>query len=726
MPSSAPSLRLSFRASIAGPLTLLLVTACGATPRVDAPLVPNGPDTLPGDEPSSPILPSISVGPKSVCATREGEVWCWGDGGKGRLGRPVEGISKPIRVEGVKGALRVAVTSDFACARLSDGRVSCWGDGPLEAPEQTISGPHILAGLDGVVAISASEGHLCAIRVEGEVVDGDGAAQKAGRVTCVGRSGMGQLGDLEKGPHRVDVPGITDATTIATTTSATCVTHAAGGTTCWGNAAQIGEVDTMKASATAPHRVSYGVGAIAVTGATFGFCVTNGAGTTMCRKPARVGGVPAHARVVAPAQRHGCALDEEGVLCWGDGQSAALGRAVDVTANQTYAAERVPGTEDVVAISSGADVTCFARTSGEVQCFGRSKHGRLGDGAGDEIRVATPVEALGPTRSAVLGSGWGCGLSGDTVHCWGTSYMAGDAAGVASTSPPLRLLTQARVVDPSVDQVMSDHTNAVLLHRTDGSVAYMKGGFDTATPLEAPRDLPALSGVVGLTGGGGRSYALMKNGEVRSFRTPASATEPDDVAVSVVRGLSAYRSLTVSSFAPTLGCGVLPSKEVECFRTTSVLLTQPTSASVVKKLPVRDVARVSTSAGMACAEPRTGELRCFELSDEGELSEVALTVPAGLHAVALIGGKELCGIDARGRAGCSTSLGGALAPSPTEKRWFEVAGVDDAVELVLTHPNLCVLDGKQALRCVGSNENDRLAVAAVAPWAMLPKSVDLR
>src|SRR5690606_31121419 len=92
-----------------------------------------------------PPADSLVGGAGHVCALARGEVYCWGIGLLGQLGREVEQARDPLRVEGVEGAVEIAAGERHTCARLADGRVMCWGDdadGQLGArPAWWLDGP---------------------------------------------------------------------------------------------------------------------------------------------------------------------------------------------------------------------------------------------------------------------------------------------------------------------------------------------------------------------------------------------------------------------------------------------------------------------------------------------------------------------------------------------------------------------------------------------------------
>jgi hypothetical protein len=87
------------------------------------------------------LATSVSAGTDMTCATeRGGAVWCWGLNDRGQLGDgTLNDSTVPVRVPDVDDALTVnagstwtsggkgAGFSAFACARLRDDTLECWG-----------------------------------------------------------------------------------------------------------------------------------------------------------------------------------------------------------------------------------------------------------------------------------------------------------------------------------------------------------------------------------------------------------------------------------------------------------------------------------------------------------------------------------------------------------------------------------------------------------------------
>jgi alpha-tubulin suppressor-like RCC1 family protein len=222
----------------------------------------------------------IAAGGEHSCAiTGSGEVWCWGAGSAGQLGRPKAMDSGvPAKVVGVSGAVSLALGDAHSCALLGDGSIRCWGadaSGELGRPAGSTE-PGALAKVVGVPpakAISASMHHTCAVSQAGEVwcwgFNGDGqlggtpgrdrvppgqvagvegviavtagawhacALLAGGKLRCWGDNAYGQLGNggLDDSPIPTVVPGLTDITAADAGGGHQCAIRADGSVWCWG------------------------------------------------------------------------------------------------------------------------------------------------------------------------------------------------------------------------------------------------------------------------------------------------------------------------------------------------------------------------------------------------------------------------------------------------------------------------------------------------------------
>jgi alpha-tubulin suppressor-like RCC1 family protein len=74
------------------------------------------------------LRPALGQG-LSTCATKKnGDLYCWGVGSYGQLGRGnLTSFNKPQKVSSVTPWLAIALGNEHACGLGSDGRLSCWG-----------------------------------------------------------------------------------------------------------------------------------------------------------------------------------------------------------------------------------------------------------------------------------------------------------------------------------------------------------------------------------------------------------------------------------------------------------------------------------------------------------------------------------------------------------------------------------------------------------------------
>lgn len=173
----------------------------------------------------------VAVGVAHSCAlTEDGAVYCWGNNDDYQLGSTtVSGVGADL-VSAVGGATEIGAGARFTCARLDTGSVKCWGNNdytqvrsdPFTSMPRSV--PFSVSGISDAQHISVGADFACAIRTSGAVV-------------CWGRNDRGQLGDgttsTNDSPQSVD--GITDAVAIASGAAHTCALRESGDVYCWGD-----------------------------------------------------------------------------------------------------------------------------------------------------------------------------------------------------------------------------------------------------------------------------------------------------------------------------------------------------------------------------------------------------------------------------------------------------------------------------------------------------------
>jgi alpha-tubulin suppressor-like RCC1 family protein len=151
--------------------------------------------------PARPIPPvkglkgasEIAAGERHACARlADDTVRCWGDNASGQLGDGTTSARPaPVEVKGLPAsAFGLALGSLHTCAILTDATVACWGDnarGQLgDGTTTSRPSPALVAGLQGVRAITARGDHTC-------------AHLESGAVRCWGANDAGQI---DSGPDR--------------------------------------------------------------------------------------------------------------------------------------------------------------------------------------------------------------------------------------------------------------------------------------------------------------------------------------------------------------------------------------------------------------------------------------------------------------------------------------------------------------------------------------------
>ena len=136
---------------------------------------------------------AVAVGADFACSALDRIPWflCWGSNERGQFGNGnVVSSTSPVTAAGswYASSISLAAGDQFVCARLSSGRVDCWGDntygqiGDGHASGGYLSSPARVDGPTNAIQITAGSSHACAILADGSI-------------RCWGNSGEGQLGN---------------------------------------------------------------------------------------------------------------------------------------------------------------------------------------------------------------------------------------------------------------------------------------------------------------------------------------------------------------------------------------------------------------------------------------------------------------------------------------------------------------------------------------------------
>ena len=373
------------------------------------------------------------------CAVVEGQrVACWGRGTHGQLGNGAgedSTLAVLVQAVGVPGPLtgvtQVTVGDEHACARLANGRAVCWGnngagrlgDGTTtdRARPVYVRNGADTAAMAGVTQLTAGSAHTC-------------ARLSNGRVTCWGANTEGQIGDGTGVTH--DLPTLvlaangaaplTDVAQVVAGRTSTCARKAGGQVRCWGDNVHgqlgdgthadrdlpgpvvgvggVGRLTGVAQLAATDHHVCarltnrrarcWGLGSEGELGA------GDGQNRTTPVSPEQSDGSPlVNVAQVAVGTNHSCFRLVSGrVRCAGYGGNGQLGNPA--AADQQLTPILVRNAIDTAPLSGVAQIvlgsahTCGRLTSGLVACWGQNVFGQLGDGTnldhGHPVAVRRP------------------------------------------------------------------------------------------------------------------------------------------------------------------------------------------------------------------------------------------------------------------------------------------------------------------------------------------------
>ncbi len=339
---------------------------------------------------------SVAAGGSHSCAlTAVGGVRCWGSNKFGQLGDgTLTDRLRPVDVVGLtRGVIAVSAGEGHSCAVTSGGAVKCWGwnaNGQLgDGTKRSRRTPVNVVGLSrGVADVSAGGDHSCALTL-------------AGGVKCWGANYTGEIGDGTATARftPADVLGLTSgAAAVSAGAESTCALTVTGGAKCWGS-----DADGVLGDG-APSDVQYA--------------------------PVDVIGLDAGVAEISTSTGRACAVTTAGAaVCWGTGP---LG---DGTANDSATPVDVVGLgTNVSRVSVGGSINCALLTSGAVSCWGSS----VGDGT--PTHRPSPVKVIGLSNVTAISAGdlHACAVTASgAARCWdyNSSGQIGDGTRLSRLVP---------------------------------------------------------------------------------------------------------------------------------------------------------------------------------------------------------------------------------------------------------------------------------------------------
>ncbi len=738
----------------------------------------------------------------TTCALHEnGEVSCWGQNDFGELSANADASTDhsavPVKIEGISDATAITASTFHVCALHENGEVSCWGGGffgQLGTDEEIIDGfsttPVKTAGISDATAISAGNSYTCALHETGEITCwgtnvfgqlGNGEALDTsnsrtpvevifsttagpapvapnydiaagnnhtctlndGKVWCWGRNLHGQLGNGESGATAhsstpVEVEGITDAVAVGAGWEHTCVVHATGEVSCWGDdsSGELGNGVTVN-SIPSPVKVIGVDDAIDVTAGHWHTCALHESGEVSCwgsnhdgqlgnddmgvdsAVPVSVIGI-SDAVSVSASGEHTCAVHATGeVSCWGDNWRGELGSGESDGESEVGMESSVPvkvsGVSGAVEVASGFDHNCALLESGKVSCWGHNDIGQVGNGKAyidvvlDDSFIAEPgeVDSLDDAISISSGNGFSCAVrEAGGISCWGSNLLGQLGSGGAPVSPSP--VSVAGIDDAIGVATGVEHTCAV----REGGAVYCFG-----------------LNIHGELGDGQRD--LYTSGQVK------------------VAGIDDAASIFASR---THSCVLHSNGEISCWGRNWKGSTGDAATGDAPPVPIKidgidNATYLATGDLLSCAILESGRITCwggivtndFIENEDGQISPIPTIppIPQWLSPLDLesfkkltVGGSHLCILDQDNIISCvGVNLFGQLGKGEFgDTLNFELASVsniDDAIDISVGSQHSCALHESGEISCWGRNHFGQLGTgeAQVGSHSAVPQRV---
>jgi alpha-tubulin suppressor-like RCC1 family protein len=652
----------------------------------------------------------VSVGAGDACAVlSSGHIECWGSNTDGALGNGAHGFFSelPVEVQGIADAVQVAVGDAHACAVLSSGRVDCWGRKVIEAIDTPSYTPVEVPGVNDATQAAVGGSHSCALLSSGHV--------ECWEENFYGELGIGSTRDASITP--VEVLAVTGAKQIAAGEHHTCALLSSGHIACWGDndAGQLGDGTTAISDVATEVRGVENATQLAAGGNDS--CALTSRGRVDCwgdnyygqfdDGSIRGSDTPVQAQdlsgvaQLAVAGTFSCALWSNGpAACWGVNDAGQLGDGVN--GGERDAPIAVVGLTNVVQVAVGWPHACAVLSGGQLDCWGESVFGEVGDGTTERKQAPVAVHGLSQVAQVSAGEFDSCAvLATGRVDCWGggtfeVGQLGNGTYGSSTTPVEVKNITTAIQVATS----------------TYGSCALLSGGH------------------VDCWGGGGGGS--LGNG---------TRDEPSDIPVEVDNITDAVQIAAGEEHF----CALLASGHIDCWGGNGNGQlgdgTHGVSVVPVEVQGIADATEVAAGYEHSCALLATGHVDCWGLNANGQLgngtnigpklcpetwvacSEIPLEVP-GLSGAAKIaaGGNDSCALMSGGRVVCwggddSQQIGdGTFGPNGCEdglcdrEKPTEVKGLTGATQIAiggnqnfLSLGSACAVVSGGRLECWGSN-----------------------
>ncbi len=703
-----------------------------------------------------PVSTQVAEGYVHSCAlTSDGRVMCWGSNDDGQLGNGGTAPSSlPIMVPGLTNVVSIAAGRYYSCALTTVGRVWCWGfngSGQLGDGSNSEKYTPTAVGLDNVVAITAGHEHTCALTT-------------AGAVYCWGANTFGELGDgtFEKRAIPTAVRNLAKGVVaLSAGDGHTCAVTIAGSAYCWGwnRDGQLGNGGTTNSpTPVSVNDMTTGVTSIAAGGEHT--CALTIAHVVRCWGSNRRGQLGDGTKADSPIPvdvlnisdvislssggdeiygGYSCAVVKGGsAYCWGGN---FFGRLGDGSTMDQPLPVRVSGSFAIV--SAGVAHTCAITSIGSAYCWGSNSYGQIGDGSKGTDRI-TPVGVYGlSSQISALGASpdFTCALVADTVQCWGDNSVG--QLGDGTTTSRLAPVTVKGL--PHVQTVAVGGFHACAL--TDAGTVWCWGdnstgqlGDGTTTNRSSPVAVTGLSGIVivAITAGYEHVCAVDSLGAVFCWGANYDGQLGDGTLIPrlapvVAGGLVTGIKSVVAGGSHT--CSLTVTGSMACWGSNDHgqlgdgTTTDRRTPGSISGLP-GPVATIATGFDHTCAQTASGILMCWGNNALGQVGDGTTTdrsTPACSVSFCAVGAIDGLwtgsssdhtwskvrnqaaiwgwGTNLWGQLGLGDALAGTLQLQAVRNAAFN--GLASGFTLATGTSHTCVSDDV-GLRCMGANDSGQL------------------
>jgi alpha-tubulin suppressor-like RCC1 family protein len=446
---------------------------------------------VPSFVPGLPDIVGLSGGSQHVLALgSDGTVWAWGDNSFGQLGivdTETTPVLTPIQVPNLSGVIALAAGGTHSVALLNDGTVWAWGDnskgqlGTGSTSGTPMTSPVQVPGLTQITTLSAGVGHTLALRADGLLF-------------TWGANDSGQLGlgtsSATSTPSALEVPNLTGVIAIAAGANHSLALESSGTVWAWGanTTGEIGNGISGAAPVTKPVQVPGLIGVTAIAG----------------------GG------------EHSLAVKGDGtVWAWGDNTFGQLGNGTTGTTPITSPVQ-VVNLSGAAFVAAGEIDSVALGTDGTVWTWGNNTGGELGNGTGEQEVV--PSEVANLTGVAVTAGGGLFTLivkQDGTVWGWGANNIGqlGNGLFPATASPTAVQATGisgVTMLDGGNDHSLAIGSGGTLWAWGYNSTGQIGNGT-VSNGVSPPFQVTAVPGVIAISAGVGHSLAVKSDGTVWAF-----------------------------------------------------------------------------------------------------------------------------------------------------------------------------------------------------------------